>query len=288
MVTTLVRALSIPHSLLNFPRSIDLRLITIQKSSALTFNIQPAKKVFLALSLLNLSQPVVGFRQPTSTYIMASETQPDQSSSSSITLRIPSKYASSSTTTAANAFTNPPLDWLARTWTVTHSTLAMWRTAQNVRITYAPLAPASPSSAAAARIDDLVEYEKASGKGGVKTVSGVDTACAPGDTGSWDWRGKGLLGFVTSHWEVLGWGERASGGAGDGDCTTERWVVTWFAPTLFTKEGVDLYSDRKEGMSPELAHEILTGLKGLDAKPVVEMVGNDMEAVKIQVPWKER
>lgn len=132
-------------------------------------------------------------------------------------------------------------------------------------------------------MDDLVEYEKASGKGGVKTVAGVDTASGPSDTGAWDWRGKGLLGFVTSHWEILGWGEReAAGSAGP-----ERWVVTWFAPTLFTKEGVDLYSDRKEGMSPELASEILAGLKALDAKPVVEMVGSDMQGVQIQVPWKE-
>lgn len=128
------------------------------------------------------------------------------------------------------------------------------------------------------RVDDLVEYEKASGKGGVKTVAGVDTACGAADTGSWDWRGKGWLCWVTSHWEILGWGER------DG----ERWVVTWFAPTLFTKEGIDLYSDRREGMSPGLVEDILTGLKSLDAKSVVDMVGSDMKDVKILVPWKER
>lgn len=134
-------------------------------------------------------------------------------------------------------------------------------------------------------MDDLVEYEKASGKGGVKTVEGIDTASGRADTGSWDWRGKGLLGFVTSHWEILGWGER---GGEEGGAPKERWVVTWFASTLFTKEGIDLYSDRREGMSPELAGEILAALKGLDAKPMVEMVGNDMEEVQIQVPWKER
>lgn len=161
----------------------------------------------------------------------------------------------------------------------------MWRTAQNVRITYAPLPPSPPTAEGSCpRIDDLVEYEKSSGKGGVKTVAGIDTACSREDTGSWDWRGKGLLGFVTSHWEILGWGERES----DGDHTKERWVVTWFAPTLFTKEGIDLYSDRKEGMSAELANEILTELKTLKAEPVVEMVKKDMEGVKIQVPWKTR
>lgn len=209
-----------------------------------------------------------------------------------IILRIPSKYsspppASSSSsppppadTTTTGGFTSPPLDWLHRTWTVTHSTLGMWRTARNVRITYRPL---DADARAHARVDDLVEYERSNGKGGVRTVAGVDTACAAAGTdeatGSWDWRGKGLLGFVTSHWEVLGWGERDDG---------ERWAVTWFAPTLFTKEGVDLYSDRREGMSEALAGEVLARLKGLGAKELVDMVEADMRPVEIHLPWKEQ
>lgn len=204
----------------------------------------------------------------------------------SITLRIPSKYASSSSSSSSSSpssFSSPPLEWLHRTWTVTHSTLSMWRTARNVRITYTPLPPHS-GDASRARIDDLVQYEKTSGKGGVKTVSGVDTAAGSSDTGSWDWRGKGLLGFVTSHWEVLGWGERAGEGENGG---TERWAVTWFAPTLFTKEGVDLYSDRKGGMSSELAADILAALKGLDAAPLVKMVEADMKEVEVRLPWLE-
>lgn len=199
-----------------------------------------------------------------------------------VTIRIPSKYASSQSNYATvTTFTNPPLDWLHRTWTVTHSTLSMWRTARNVRITYSAL-PSSPPTAngACPRVDDLVEYEKLSGKGGVRSVTGVDTACGPTDTGSWDWRGKGWLAFVTSHWEVLGWGERADG---------ERWVVTWFAPTLFTKEGIDLYCDRKDGMSEGLAGEILAALKGLEgANDVVNMVEKDMKEVAVQLPWKEK
>lgn len=154
----------------------------------------------------------------------------------------------------------------------------MWRTARNVRITYSPL----PGDAGRPRIDDLVQYEKTSGKGGVKTVSGVDTSAE--GTNSWDWRGKGLLGFVTSHWEVLGWGERD---AEDGGGEKERWAVTWFAPTLFTKEGVDLYSDRQGGMSPALAADILTALKGLDAAPLVKMVEGDMKEVEVRLPWLE-
>lgn len=192
-----------------------------------------------------------------------------------ITLQLPSKYAPPpSASPSPAAFTPPPLDWLHRTWTVTHSTLAMWRTAQNVRITYSPL----PPSGVRPRIDDLVEYEKASGKGGVKTIAGTDTADA---AGGWDWRGKGLLGLVTSHWELLGWGER------DVDGDVQRWAVTWFAATLFTKEGVDLYSDHKGGMSTELAADIIAALKALPAKGLVEMVEGTMQEVKVALPWKE-
>lgn len=210
-----------------------------------------------------------------------------------INLRIPSKYApapkspppasSSPAQDSPSGFTNPPLEWLQRTWTVTHSTLAMWCTARNVRITYKALPPSPPAAGGSRpRVDDMVEYEKASGKGGLKTVAGIDTACGQADTGSWDWRGKGLLGFVTSHWEILGWGEREVDGKG-----TERWAVTWFAPTLFTKEGVDLYSDRREGMSEALAGEVLAALKGLGAQEIVDMVEKDMKEVQIQLPWKE-
>lgn len=160
----------------------------------------------------------------------------------------------------------------------------MWRTARNVRITYSPLPPSGSGDSARPRVDDLVQYEKTSGKGGVKTVSGVDTASSAGDTGVWDWRGKGLLGFVTSHWEVMGWGERDNADVEGGK---ERWAVTWFAPTLFTKEGIDLYSDRKGGMSPALAGEILAALKGLGAAPLVQMVEADMKEVEVRLPWLE-
>jgi len=203
-----------------------------------------------------------------------------------IAVRPPSKHASSAP--AASPFAPPPLEWLLRTWTVTHSTLGMWRSAQNVRITYKAL-PARPGSDLA-RVDDLVEYESnRPGRSGVKSVAGVDTASpanpttgAAAESGAWDWRGKGWLFFVGSHWEVLGWGERplADGGV-------ERWVVTWFAPTLFTKEGVDLYSDRREGLSEETAREITAALeKGPEG--LAEMVKRDMQAVDIKLPWQEK
>ncbi|KAK6225348.1 hypothetical protein QIS74_01395 [Colletotrichum tabaci] len=195
-----------------------------------------------------------------------------------VALRSPSKYAPAPPPT----FSAPPLDWLLRTWSVTHSTLSMWRDARNVRISYAPL---DPKPDGAARVDDLVEYESNKnppGTGGVKSVRGVDTASSPADTTAWDWRGKGWLFFVGSHWEVLGWGEREIPGG-----ERERWVVTWFAPTVFTKEGVDVYCDRREGLSEEGYREVLQALKGLDAEAVVQMVEKDMLPVEISLPWKE-
>jgi hypothetical protein len=162
----------------------------------------------------------------------------------------------------------------------------MWRTARNVRITYGPLPPNSSSSKE--RVSDLVEYESLSGQGNLKRITGVDTASTPGDTSVWDWRGSGWLFFVSSHWEVLGWGEREVPGGQPGE--VERWVVTWFAPTVFTAEGLDVYSDRREGASEGLVREVLAELgrltKGVGR--LGKLVEREMREVKVESPWKER
>ncbi|KXJ96517.1 hypothetical protein Micbo1qcDRAFT_155073 [Microdochium bolleyi] len=196
-----------------------------------------------------------------------------------ISLRAPSQYVSE----APASFTSPPLEWLTRTWSVTHSTLSMWRDAQNVRITYKPI-PSDGSTPA--KIDDLVEYEKKGGSGGLKSVAGIDTIDSS-HPAAWDWRGKGWLMIASSHWEVLGWGERPCEAAEGG---VERWVVTWFAPTLFTKEGLDIYSDRKEGLSKATVDEILAAFGGLkeSAARVAGLVEESMEDVHISLPWKEK
>lgn len=196
-----------------------------------------------------------------------------------ITLGIPSKYTGASAALAASApaIEPPPTEWLAGTWTVTHSTLKMWRSARNVRITYTPL-PAGGDGRE--RIDDLVEYEPHDDKGSGKlsSVTGVDTRNSR--DGGWDWRGKGMLFFVSSHWEVLGWGETKGA-----DGTTQRWAVTWFAPTMFTKEGLDIYSDSKEGLSDEVYQAINKALLNLSAKPIADMTREFMKPVHIQLPW---
>ncbi|EMR67700.1 hypothetical protein UCREL1_5297 [Eutypa lata UCREL1] len=225
----------------------------------------------------------------------------------SISIRPPTKYLpkgldnDAAEITDPAPFVPPPLEWLYGTWSVTHSTLSIWRSAQNVRITYKPCNNADKAPLA---VDDLVEYEKkgvqsGAGGGGVKAVEGIDKPADPAHPGgAWDWRGKGWLKIASSHWEVLGYGERpitaaaAAETGGDDDSNdggVERWVVTWFAPTLFTQEGLDIYSDRKEGLSKETLDAIMKGLKELDDAPkIVTLTEKHMDPVAISLPWQER
>jgi hypothetical protein len=145
----------------------------------------------------------------------------------------------------------------------------MWRKAKNVRITYKIIPPSTPSGPTL--LDDEVcsEPTQKTLMPQPKSIKGIDT---PDGEGAWNWRGKGWLKIASSHWEVLGWGER------DG----ERWVVTWFAPSLFTPAGVDIYSSRKEGLSKGLYGDIMSGLEGLEAKDMAELCKEEMRAVKIE------
>ncbi|KAK9778941.1 hypothetical protein SCAR479_04177 [Seiridium cardinale] len=177
--------------------------------------------------------------------------------STDINLHLPSRYLPES---EESTLATPPLDLFCRTWAVTHSTLSMWRSAKNVRITYKDLGDS--------KVDDLVEYEK---KGSLKNVKGVDKLLGPG---SWNWRGSGLLKLITSHWEVLGFGELATG---------ERWMVIWFAKTLFTEEGVDVLTDEQAGLPEPALNTILDRLAKLDH--VGKIVEKDMKPVDIKLPW---
>jgi len=82
--------------------------------------------------------------------------------------------------------------------------------------------------------------------------------------------------------ELLGWGEVVTA-----EGVKERWAVTWFAPTIFTKEGVDIYCDRKEGLSEATYARVLEALKGSESKKVVELVETHMQPVEIRLPWVE-
>ncbi len=109
-----------------------------------------------------------------------------------------------------------------------------------------------------------------------KSIKGVDTP-VPGYEAAWNWRGRGWLKIASSHWEVLGWGESDIGGV------KERWVVTWFKASLFTPMGVDIYSDRREGVSEGLFRTIEAALQeGGAGLEVGKLCKGDMQAVKIE------
>lgn len=172
-------------------------------------------------------------------------------------------------------------DWLERTWTVTHSTLPMWRKSKNVRITYKKL-PAK--SGGDPRVDDTVEHELRS-SGEYKVIHGIDTPDKT-DKAAFKWRGSGLLGIASSQWEVLGYGESSIISDSGEDLGVERWVVTWFASTIATPEGVDIYCDRPEGLRAETHNAILEAVNTMeDTHSVRGQIQKDLFAVDIELPW---
>jgi hypothetical protein len=63
---------------------------------------------------------------------------------------------------------------------------------------------------------------------------------------------------VLGKWQVLGYGTRTVDGI------TESWAVTYFESTMFTPAGVDIYTDRRQGMSEGLYSEIEKALEELE------------------------
>ncbi|KAK4697704.1 hypothetical protein P7C71_g421, partial [Lecanoromycetidae sp. Uapishka_2] len=157
---------------------------------------------------------------------------------------------------------SPTTSWLSGTWHVTHSTLPMWKSKRNVTITYEELPPStpSPSHSSTNKLDDIVSYQTLSSEK-VKTVRGIDTASGP-DTGAWDWRGKGWLMIASSHWEVLGWGDLKDG---------NQWAVTFFANTMFTPAGIDVYSRKNKGVPESVLTEIKEALAAIEHESVQKL-----------------
>lgn len=173
-------------------------------------------------------------------------------------------------------YKNPTIAWLSEEWHVTHSTLPMWRKKRNVRIKYTPLPPSDPSipQENTDRIDDLVTSQPLNNTK-ISDIRGLDKAAVKDSTadagrGEWDWRGKGWLKIAGSHWEVLGWGEEEGNGG-------NKWLVTMFAKTLFTPAGIDVYSQRREGVESVTLEAIKQALSEIDDRDVKKMAGEIFE-----------
>ncbi|KAF3162442.1 hypothetical protein TWF788_002030 [Orbilia oligospora] len=169
----------------------------------------------------------------------------------------------------------PPLTpaALLKTWWVTTSTLPMWKSAKNIRITYTSI----PSTK---NIDDIIHYNPRNGPPATnstpeeaarlvaKSIHGVDYPLSEneGDL-TYKWRGKGLLFIATSRWQVVGYGGRdvrtVVGEGGEEVLEGVEWVVTYFEKSLFTPAGVDVMTVAREGVDEETLGAIGEGLKGI-------------------------
>ncbi|KAL9601284.1 MAG: hypothetical protein Q9179_002926 [Wetmoreana sp. 5 TL-2023] len=167
----------------------------------------------------------------------------------------------------------------------------MWKSKRNVSITYTPLPnatkPPSRIPSSVPRLDDLVSYQTLNSQK-VKTVEGIDTPTPPnrgegGAGGEWDWRGKGWLRVARSHWEVLGWGDISAEMDGEEKGGGKRmegnqWAVTYFAKTLFTPAGIDVYSRRKEGVGDGVVEGIQEALGRSEDEGVRKLAGEVFES----------
>lgn len=164
----------------------------------------------------------------------------------------------------------PPVDHLSGVWHVTQSSLPLWSDKRNVTITYKALEPTTgKNQQVLQRLDDTVAYQSLT-SGKFKTVHGIDTACDEG-TADWDWRGTGWLKLVTSHWEILGFGQDSGSGV--------DWAVVFFASTYLTPSGVDILSNSKEGVSAETLSAIKEALTKVD-DPVVKKLAGELFEVR--------
>ncbi|MCJ1481718.1 hypothetical protein MMC06_001877 [Schaereria dolodes] len=164
--------------------------------------------------------------------------------------------------------TPPTTAWLSGTWQVTHSTLPMWKSKRNVNIAYKELeAAAGGTKQGSDRLESTVSYQTLNSDK-VKTVTGIEKASGQ-DGGSWDWRGKGWLVIASSHWEILGHGEQSG----------ERWLVTYFAKTLFTPAGIDIYARPQRRTSEATVKDLKAALAALD-DPSVRRLASDIFEIK--------
>lgn len=68
--------------------------------------------------------------------------------------------------------------------------------------------------------------------------------------------------IASSHWEVLGWGDLEGEG---------QWAVTYFAKTLFTPAGIDIYAREKNGLPGEVVEGIKSALGGIGDEAVKKL-----------------
>lgn len=67
---------------------------------------------------------------------------------------------------------------------------------------------------------------------------------------------------------------------GKGDGEGNQWAVTYFAKTLFTPAGIDVYSRRKEGVGREVVERFKEELGAIADEAVKKLAGEVFEVVR--------
>lgn len=115
----------------------------------------------------------------------------------------------------------------------------------------------------------------------------------------WNWRGSGFLKIAYSHWEIIGYGYGTSSFTipsssssnptptpQDQDQhhppTEKEWAVTYFASTIFSPAGVDIYSREKGAgaSSPEVVEAVKEALLAME-DPGMRKLGEELYEVKM-------
>lgn len=162
----------------------------------------------------------------------------------------------------------PTMDQLSGLWHITDSTLPLWSDKRNVTISYAPIEPKTGSNQQSLkRMNDTVAYQSLTSDK-TKTIDGIDTASDEG-TENWDWRGSGWLKLITSHWEILGFGQDSG----------VDWALVYFYSTYLTPFGVDILCRSKEGVSAETLSAIKEALTKVE-DPVLTKMAGELYSVK--------
>lgn len=133
------------------------------------------------------------------------------------------------------------------------------------------------------------------GSGGGESESGIKP-------GVYNWRGSGFLKIASSHWEIIGYGignssytpsspppstsppfsppsSSSSPPAGPSSesatSTSTEWAVTYFASTIFSPAGVDIYSRSKGAgaSSPEVVEAVTRALLGMEDEGLKRLGG---------------
>lgn len=172
-----------------------------------------------------------------------------------ISLRPPSTSAKPE---AAKDFQPPEASFLHGTWRVTHSSLPMWKSKRNVRITYTPIDSTD-------QVDDFIQFQPLKADK-LRNIHGIDTPSSNAPA-TYDWRGRGWLKIASSHWEILGYGTH-------GD---EDWCVTYFAKTLFTPAGIDIMKRDRASLSEGLVGGIKEAMTRVEDEKFKEITGKMFE-----------